>query len=435
MSERLRLIEPGWAFLHACLGNTDNIFSSGITVEHFSGNAERAVWRIMQELAVQNNSLDLGAVVMSLGQEHALDAYRGLDVATSRPESAAKYAQQLKDTLRARKTLAVLDDAAQQLRAGGALTDALSVIAGIEHGDHCRETSRLSDDMDAALVAFDDAKAAREQGKPLGIGTGVPTLDRYLGRLQPGRMIVVGGRPKMGKTAMAMTIALNAARAGHDVGVINTEMSVRDMGSRAWATLTGIDPSAALNGSLPESDWERMTAARKQHRDWLRRIRCVYDPAPTPQRTHDYVRTLAALGCELIIVDYLQRLEMPTENRHAHVGKSCRLLKTASTRANVCVLLLSQLNRGLENRAPTDRRPRPSDLRDSGEIEQEADQVIFLYRPSVYDQDGKDEIILSVNRHGETGIIVAKFVENRLKWVEVTSVHGQSEYDPATQWG
>lgn len=434
MNDSLRLIDTGWAFLHACFGNTDPIFSSGITPEHFRSDAERAVWRIMQELAVQNASVDLGAVVMQLDERHAVDAYRGLDAATSSAASALKYAQQLKDALQARKALAVLDHAAEALRAGGELTEALSAISSIEHCDHRRETSRLAEDMDAALVAFDDAKAAREQGRPLGIGTGIPTLDRYLGRLQSGRMVVIGARPKMGKTAMALTVALNAARAGHEVGIVNTEMSVEDMGSRAWATLTGIDPSSALNGSLPESDWERMTAARKQHRDWLRRIRCVYDPAPTPQRAHDYVRTLAALGCELIIVDYLQRLDMPVDNRHAHVGKACRLLKTAATSADVCVLLLSQLNRALENRAPGDRRPRPSDLRDSGEIEQEADQVVFLYRPSVYDQDGHDEIILSVNRHGETGNIVAKFVKNRLKWVEVTGVH-DSEYDPATQWG
>jgi replicative DNA helicase len=256
--------------------------------------------------------------------------------------------------------------------------------------------------------------------------TGVPTgwidLDRMTSGLQPGDMVVVAGRPSMGKTAFSMNIAENVAvEEGLPVAVFSMEMGGVQLAMRMLGSVGRLDQHRLRTGKLVDEDWPRLTAAIQKMNE--AQVYIDETPALNPIEMRARARRLARqcgkLG--LIVVDYLQLMQgsTPGDNRAAEISEISRSLKGLAKELHCPVIALSQLNRSLEQRP--NKRPVMSDLRESGAIEQDADVIIFLYRDEVYNPDSPDkgtaEIIIGKQRNGPIGAI-------RLTWMGMYTKFG-----------
>jgi replicative DNA helicase len=244
-----------------------------------------------------------------------------------------------------------------------------------------------------------------------GVATGFVDLDNLTSGLQPSDLIVVAGRPSMGKTAFALNIAERIAAIDRlPVVIFSMEMSGTQLGTRMISTLGRLDQSKLRNGRLTDEDWGHLTDAVSKLQDAPLEI----DETPAlnclelRSRARRLAREYGGLG--LIIVDYLQLMSATSrnENRATEISEISRSLKALAKELKVPVMALSQLNRALEQR--TDKRPVMSDLRESGAIEQDADIIMLLYRDDYYTREasqepGVTEIIVAKHRNGPTGIV------------------------------
>ncbi len=243
--------------------------------------------------------------------------------------------------------------------------------------------------------------------------TGVPTgyidLDRITSGLQSSDLVVLAGRPSMGKTALAMNIAQHAALVEKTgVAIFSLEMSKEQLAMRLLSSVGRIDSQRIRTGRLHSEDWPHLTRAVGMLSDAP--IYIDDTPALTVPNMRSKIRRLASKNdIGMILVDYLQLMQgRNAENRTQEISEISRALKAIAKEHNVPVLALSQLNRGLESR--TDKRPMMSDLRESGAIEQDADVICFIYRDEVYNksEDNPDkgiaEIIIGKQRNGPTGV-------------------------------
>jgi len=246
-----------------------------------------------------------------------------------------------------------------------------------------------------------------------GIATGYEDLDIKTAGFQRSDLIIVAGRPSMGKTAFAVNIAENAAIKGqHSVAIFSMEMPGEQLAMRMMSSLGRIDQHKVRTGKLDDDDWPRLTSAVGM----LQETRMFIDdtPALTPAELRARCRRISREhGLDLVVVDYLQLMQVAgtNENRATEISEISRSLKAMAKELKVPVIALSQLNRSLESR--TDRRPVMSDLRESGAIEQDADVILFIYRDEVYDEESNDkgiaEIIIGKQRNGPIGKVKLAF--------------------------
>lgn len=262
------------------------------------------------------------------------------------------------------------------------------------------------------LYAQLDERSRSDSDIP-GLSTGFHDLDVALTGLNKSDLILVAARPGMGKTAFALNIALNAAKAsGKDVVVFQLEMSKDQLASRFLASEALLDSHKLKTGNLNQDDWIKIARATSV----LAKTHLYVDdnPAITVAEIKAKCRRLGEnLG--LIVIDYIQLMQSGgkrSENRVQEVAEISRSLKIMAKELNVPVVCLSQLSRAAEQRA--DKRPMLSDLRESGAIEQDADIVMFIYRDDYYDAESDDknvaEIILAKNRHGATGTVELQWI-------------------------
>lgn len=246
-----------------------------------------------------------------------------------------------------------------------------------------------------------------------GIATGYDDLDMKTAGFQRSDLIIVAGRPSMGKTAFAINIAEHAAIKGkHSVAVFSMEMPGEQLAMRMMSSLGRIDQHKIRTGKLEDEDWPRLTSAVSI----LQESKMFIDdtPALTPSELRARCRRISREhGLDLVVVDYLQLMQVAgtKENRATEISEISRSLKAMAKELKVPVIALSQLNRSLESR--TDRRPVMSDLRESGAIEQDADVILFIYRDEVYDEESVDkglaEIIIGKQRNGPIGKVKLAF--------------------------
>lgn len=248
-----------------------------------------------------------------------------------------------------------------------------------------------------------------------GLSTGFADLDEITSGLQAGDLIIIAGRPSMGKTALAMNIAEHAAiSADKPILIFSLEMPGEQLAMRMMSSLGRIDQNKVRTGKLSDDDWPRLTSAVSM----LSEAKMFIDDTPglSPMeirsRARRVIREHGQLG--LIIVDYLQLMQIPgnKENRTTEISEISRALKNIAKELNVPLIAGSQLNRSLESRH--DRRPVMSDLRESGAIEQDADVIAFIYRDEVYNEDSPDkgiaEIIIGKQRNGPIGKVRLTFL-------------------------
>jgi len=291
------------------------------------------------------------------------------------------------------------------------------------------------------------AHAYQRDGKLSGLATGLDDLDRMMGGLQPSDLIILAGRPGMGKTALATNIGYNVAKAwrgeikpdGHQstvnggiVGFFSLEMSAEQLATRIIAEQTGIPSNQIRRGNISEADFERI----KDYSIELQNLPLFVDETgglSVAQLAARARRLKRQRGLDLMVIDYLQLLQGSTrrsaENRVQEITEITTKLKALAKELNVPILALSQLSRQVESR--DDKRPQLSDLRESGSIEQDADVVLFVYREEYYhlmrkplesnrekfaewlaESDklhGKAEVIIGKQRHGPTGTVELQF--------------------------
>lgn len=268
---------------------------------------------------------------------------------------------------------------------------------------------------DLLVKAVDRIDALFQQDNPItGVPTGFNDFDDMTSGLQASDLIIVAGRPSMGKTTFAMNIAEHAAlKSQLPVAIFSMEMSGEQLAMRLLSSLGRIDQHKIRTGKLEDEDWPRLTSAV----GLLAEAKLFIDdtPALTPNELRARARRLAREhGLGLIVIDYLQLMEVhgSRENRTNEITEISRSLKALAKELNVPVVALSQLNRGLESRP--NKRPIMSDLRESGAIEQDADVIAFIYRDEVYNEDSPDkgtaEIIIAKQRNGPIGTFRLTFL-------------------------
>ncbi|MFT5140573.1 MAG: replicative DNA helicase [Lysobacterales bacterium] len=268
--------------------------------------------------------------------------------------------------------------------------------------------------QDTIKQAIDKIQELYEfEGEITGISTGFQDLDKKTAGLQPSDLIIVAGRPAMGKTSFAMNLAENAAiKHNVPVAIFSMEMSSLQLVMRLFSSLGQIEQGRLRTGSLDDLDWPKLTSAM----NLLQKSKIFIDetPALSPAELRARARRLKRehdIG--LIIVDYIQLMSVPgtRENRATEIAEISRSMKAIAKELNVPVVALSQLNRALEQRP--NKRPVMADLRESGSIEQDADLILFIYRDEVYNSEspdkGKAEIIIGKHRNGETGTVNLAF--------------------------
>lgn len=257
------------------------------------------------------------------------------------------------------------------------------------------------DDEFAHLEAIRDGKV-----EP-GISTGFGELDEILGGWHPGRVVIPAARPGVGKTILAMCWALHAARRGFPVLVFPMEMTKRELMWRLWANVAEVNTNNFQRAHFTPAEWRRIAAAR----DEVRKLPiAVDDRANTVAQIVANARRFAQRHGRpgLIVADYVQRLSLPGKDRHdLEVGRAAQTFKELAKELETTFIPVCQLNRG--NEARSDKVPQLSDLRDSGQLEQEADQVIFIHRPDYYDKEseraGEADLVVAKNRHGATDTV------------------------------
>ena len=313
--------------------------------------------------------------------------------------------------------------------------EAAAILEAAEQKIYAIRRGRSAQNMVPVSVVLEDvmahlAELTASGGKTLpGLSTGLSAVDAKINGLNKSDLLLLAARPGMGKTSMALNVALSAAReSGKTVAIFSLEMSKEQLVTRLIASEGLVENTRLVTGNLRESDWQRIAEAASS----LSRmdIRIDDNPLLTVADMNAKCRRLDNLG--LVVIDYLQLMTSAGgkgysgENRQQAVSDISRMLKIMAKELQVPVLCLSQLSRANEKR--DDKRPMLSDLRESGAIEQDADIVLFLYRDDYYNSDSEKrnvaECIVAKNRHGETGKV-------ELRWMPEYTAFGtlENRYD------
>ena len=313
--------------------------------------------------------------------------------------------------------------------------DAGDMLESAEQKVYAIRRGRSAQNMVTVSMVLQDvmnhlAELTASGGKTLpGLSTGLSAVDAKINGLNKSDLLLLAARPGMGKTSMALNVALSAAKeSGKTVAIFSLEMSREQLVTRLIASEGLVENTRLVTGNLRESDWQRIAEAASS----LSRmdIRIDDNPLLTLADMNAKCRRLENLG--LVVIDYLQLMTSAGgkgysgENRQQAVSDISRMLKIMAKELQVPVLCLSQLSRANEKR--DDKRPMLSDLRESGAIEQDADIVLFLYRDDYYNSDSEKrnvaECIVAKNRHGETGKV-------ELRWMPEYTAFGtlENRYD------
>lgn len=403
-----------------------------LTAGDYYRDAHRLIWAAMQRVAADGAVLDPLTVRAALGLE--LERAGGLGylfaLTDGVPKAAhvAHYARIVRDYAMRRELEALGREL--QLRAGGTDDPAAEVLEYAEAGLLRLRTSQPGTDvtgpMERAGAALSAVEAAGE-GRRRGILSGLRELDELTFGFRPGQLIVLGARPSQGKTALALNLAVAAGASG-PVLFASLEMSTEQISARELALRSQI-PHAALDaGRVPDRLAATLSAASQAIYDGG--IHVLDRPGASVSQIRGAARRLAASTRRtpaLVVVDYLQLMRpdrgQKSENRTLEVAQFSAGLKQLARELEVPVLALSQLSRESERR--TDKRPLLADLRESGALEQDADVVLLLHRPGVYDRNPDDrraELIVAKQRNGPTGVASLSFEAETMRFADVTSL-------------
>ena len=303
-----------------------------------------------------------------------------------------------------------------------------------------RDTQKIDDIMRTAVDALEKLK--ERDSSLTGVPSGFTGLDRITSGWQPSDLVIIAARPAMGKTAFVLSCARNAAvDHGKPVAVFSLEMSSLQLVNRLISGETEIRQEKLKKGTLEDHEWTQLHARIGK----LTEAPLLIDDTPALNVFEFRAkcrRLKAQYDIQMVIVDYLQLMHGKTDgkggNREQEIGSISRALKSVAKELNIPVIALSQLSRAVENRPAASKRPQLSDLRESGSIEQDADMVLFLYRPEYYglDEDengnstaGIGEVIIAKHRNGELATVPLRFVGEYVKFKDLDNDFDQAGFD------
>lgn len=385
----------------------------------FYRNENRVIFRAMGRLMEQSKPIDVLTVAEGLREMQELSQIGGevylFELANNTPSAAniGAYADIVRERSVLRQLITAAGDIADSAfnAQGRSIVDLLDaaeqkVFAISETGTRGSGPVNLKDylakTMDKIDTLFHSGTAIT------GVPTGYHDFDDMTSGLQASDLVIIAGRPSMGKTTFAMNIAEHVAiKSRLPVLIFSMEMPGESIVMRMLSSLCRIDQLRIRTGKLADDDWPRISSTVSMLTDAPMYIDDTpgLSPAEMRARARRLAKEHGQLG--LIVVDYLQLMQVPgnSENRTAEISEISRSLKGLAKELKVPVIALSQLNRGLEQR--TDKRPVMSDLRESGAIEQDADLIVFIYRDEVYNENSPDkgtaEIIIAKQRNGPIG--------------------------------
>jgi replicative DNA helicase len=396
-----------------------------IRSEDFYIHRHQWIWETFTQLHNQRIPIDLLTVSETLGQKEHLEEIGGPAYLTALinnvPTSlhAVHYAQIVEETSVRRRMLSAANEIAklsfkENIDLETVMDEAEKAVFGVSE----RRSTRDLQSIHTVLREFTDRidQLSSQEGDIRGVPTGFTDLDRLLGGLQKSDFLIIAGRPGSGKTAFMLSAAKNAAvKYKQHIAIFSLEMSNEQLVQRLIAQETGIDSQRLRSGKLQDKEWQLFAHAVEV----LDSTTIFLDDTPslTPLQLRTKCRRLhMEHELDLIIVDYLQLMTggSRSENRVQEVSFISRNLKVLARELNVPVLAAAQLSRAIEQR--TDKEPQLSDLRESGSLEQDADIVMFIHRPELYDHDTTMKHIAQIkvakHRNGPTGTIELVFLDN-----------------------
>jgi replicative DNA helicase len=421
-------------------GAADRIadFLSG---DHFYSDAHRLIYNAIMQLVADNKPADVVTLAEALGSVNKLDYVGGMTYLAALVENVPtaanirRYAEIVHERAILRRLAAAGGEIAESAfhPLGRSVREILDqaetkVFEIAEHG--ARGQQGFQDIRPLLTQVVERIEFLYNRDNPsdvTGIATGFTDLDRMTSGLQEGDLIVIAGRPSMGKTSLALNIAEHVALAlKMPVAIFSMEMGATQLAMRLMGSVGRLDQQKIRTGRLTNDDWERLSGALGKLNDAP--IHIDETPAMNALEVRARSRRLARqYGGKLgaIIVDYLQLMQAVSdgENRATEISEISRSMKALAKELKVPILALSQLNRSLEQRP--NKRPVMSDLRESGAIEQDADVILFIYRDEVYNQDTQDkgvaEIIIGKQRNGPIGMVRLAFLGENTRFENLAS--------------
>ena len=400
----------------------------------FYSNPNSIIFTNIVELFNENSTIDYITLIDKLKKNKKLDivggAYYVTGLSTKAPsaESVDYYIQIVKEKAILRHIINVGADIASE--AFDSQQDAVNILDKAEQtlfsiSQKAQKKKFLQ--LDPIMHEVLDSWGNRKSGNLTGVPSGFYDLDNLLSGFQKNDLIVLAGRPSMGKTALALNFARNCAIENNfKVGFFSLEMSAHQLVERLMTSEAKIDSHLVRTGKLPKHDWKKLSDAASVLSESSIFIDDSADLNILELRAK--ARQLKAeKDIDIIFVDYIQLLNAPNKeaSRQQEISYISRSLKALAKELNVPVVALSQLSRAVESRS--DHRPIMSDLRESGAIEQDADVVLFVYRKFVYSKNEEDEglgeIILSKHRNGPTGLVKVAFVDKYARFVNLEYSH------------
>ncbi len=387
-----------------------------LTEEDFYRTAHRRIFAGMLELSEGGEVIDQITLTERLALKGELEAVGGAaylaELVQAVPSAAnVRYHSKIvRDKALLRGLIRTSTDIISRGYDGSAQIDDLldyaeRTVFGLTQGKTGRAFLPVNHIIKESLALVD--RLSKRKERVTGVPTGFYDLDDITAGLQPSDLVVIAGRPSMGKTSLALGMAQHAAiHAGSIVGIFSLEMSSAQLVLRLLSSEAHVDSHALRTGRLQKEDWWRLAEAAGR----LEQARIYLDDTGslTVQQMRGQARRLKAeYGLDLLVVDYLQLMQgrSDAESRQQEISDISRSLKALAKELNVPVVALSQLSRAVENRKPP--IPMLADLRESGAIEQDADVVMFIYREDVYDPNtekkGIADILIRKHRNGPTG--------------------------------
>lgn len=408
----------------------------------FYKDQNQKIFKTIQKLFQQSEPVDILTVTEQLKKDGELDVVGGpqyIAQLTNRVASSANVEFHGRIITQKHILRELIRISSETIRdAYDATTDVFDLLDrteqnlfGVAEGNIRKSFDSLSDLMHKALKQIEEAQ--NKEGSVTGVETGFSELDKVTGGFQPSDLLVLAARPGMGKTAFVLSMARNTAVDFHKpVAVFSLEMSSLQLVNRLIASESELDADKLKKGQLKDYEWEQLQS--KISRLTEAPIYIDDTPALSVFELRAKCRRLKAqFDIQMVIIDYLQLMTTGGDgrgNREQEISTISRSIKSIAKELNIPIIALSQLNRSVETRGG-DKKPQLSDLRESGAIEQDADMVMFIYRPEYYDlketadgtpTDGLAELIIAKHRNGALTSVPLKFIQRLAKFTDLEAV-------------
>lgn len=405
--------------------------SSQVEANDFMNHSSRVIYSTLLEMSLTNEPIDLVSLMNALEKKDKLTEVGGITqvaeikLAAGVPGNVMNYAGIVKKRSMARslskagQSIVELGKTSQDIE--GSLIEAQEVLMKISQGVGKKDFFSVKELLSEVVVNIDDRI---DQGFS-GLRTGFTDMDEKLNGLKGGDLVIVAGRPSMGKTVFGMQVANNTALSKElSAAVFSLEMTKEKLVERSISQVGGVDYGRMSKGTMNEGDFDGLMYACGLLNE--ANLYISDTAALTYQQIYAKARSLSRALADtkhplgVIVIDYLQIMgyQGSSSNRNEQIGEISRALKQMAKDLNVPVIALAQINRGVESR--TDKRPLMSDLRESGAVEQDADVIIMMYRDEYYNPDseykGMAEAIVRKNRDGSLGTVGLVFEGHHVRF-------------------